>query len=198
RARVFREAQKAIAARENLMAIVSHDLRNPLATILMSAELLLRSVPNDRRRRDRKYAETVHRSAVRMDRLVRDLLDFATVEGGRLVIDPKAHSAKELVLEALEAQEHLALERSVRLELIEEAEDTAVLCDRERVQQVFANLLGNALKFTPRDGSITLRIGLKDGEVCFSVTDTGPGIPRHELPHIFERFWQARGTARLG
>jgi signal transduction histidine kinase/ActR/RegA family two-component response regulator len=198
RARLHQEAQKAIATRENLMAIVSHDLRNPLTTILMTAELLLRTVPNDRRRRDRKHAETIHRSAARMDRLVRDLLDFATVEGGRLVIEPKPHLAKALAQEALEAQEGLAMEKAVQLELVQTAEDALILCDRERIEQVFANLLGNALKFTPRGGRITLSIGRRDGDVCFAVTDRGPGIPRHELPHIFERFWQARGTARLG
>jgi signal transduction histidine kinase/CheY-like chemotaxis protein len=198
RARLFREAQKAIAARENLMAIVSHDLRNPLTTILMTTELLLRAVPNDRRRRDRKHAETVHRSAARMDRLVRDLLDFATVEGGRLVIDPKPHSSRDLTHEALQAQESQSLEKAVKLELVHPGEDALILCDRERIQQVFANLLGNALKFTPRGGTITLSVGRRDGDVCFTVSDTGPGIPRHELPHIFERFWQARGTARLG
>jgi CheY-like chemotaxis protein len=198
RSLLFREAQRAIAARENLMAIVSHDLRNPLTTILMTTELLLRTVPNDRRRRDRKHAETINRSAARMDRLVRDLLDFATVEGGRLVIDPKPHDARGLAMEALEAQERLALEKAVQLRLAEPVEDAVVLCDRERIQQVFANLLGNALKFTPYGGSITLAVGRRDGDACFSIADNGPGIPRHELPHIFERFWQARGTARLG
>jgi signal transduction histidine kinase/CheY-like chemotaxis protein len=198
RARLYREAQKAIAARENLMAIVSHDLRNPLTTILMTTELLLRTVPNDRRRRDRKHAETVHRSAARMDRLVRDLLDFATVEGGRLVIDARPHSARALAKEAIEEHERQALEKSVRLRFVEGSEDHVIRCDRERMQQVFSNLLGNALKFTRRGGTITLGIARQDGEVCFSVSDTGPGIPRHELPHIFERFWQSRGTARLG
>jgi signal transduction histidine kinase len=198
RSRLFREAQRAIAARENLMAIVSHDLRNPLTTILMTTELLLRKVPNDRRRRDRKHAETISRSASRMDRLIRDLLDFATVEGGRLVIDPRAYAASELVKEAIDAHESLALEKSVQLVLRAPSEEAFVLCDRERLQQVFSNLLGNALKFTPRGGAITLSVGRRDGEVCFSVADTGPGIPRHELPHIFERFWQSRRTPRTG
>jgi signal transduction histidine kinase/CheY-like chemotaxis protein len=198
RARLFREAQRAIAARENLMAIVSHDLRNPLTTILMTTELLLRTVPNDRRRRDRKHAETINRSAARMDRLVRDLLDFATVEGGRLVIDPRPHAALDLVQEAMAAHEQLALQKPVQLLLREPVDDAVVLCDRERLQQVFSNLLGNALKFTPRGGVITLSVGRRGGEVCFSVSDTGPGIPRHELPHIFERFWQSRRAPRAG
>jgi signal transduction histidine kinase len=198
RARLYREAQKAIAARENLMAIVSHDLRNPLTTILMTTELLLRTVPNDRRLRDRKHTETVHRSAARMDRLVRDLLDFATVEGGRLVIDARPHSARTLAREAIEEHERQAMEKSVRLRFVEGSEDHVIRCDRERMQQVFSNLLGNALKFTRRGGTITLGVARQDGDVCFSVSDTGPGIPRHDLPHIFERFWQSRGTARLG
>src|SRR4051812_35644860 len=116
-ARLYREAQKAIAARENFMAIVSHDLRNPLTTILMTTDLLLRTVPNDRRRRDRKHAETVQRSAVRMDRLIRDLLDFASVEDGRLVIDRKPHGAFDLAREAIEAQEGQAAAKGLTLSL---------------------------------------------------------------------------------
>lgn len=197
-ARLYREAQKAIVARENLMAIVSHDLRNPLTTVLMTTDLLLRTVPDDRRRRGRKHAETLQRAAVRMDRLIRDLLDFATVEGGRLIIDPKTHTTGELAMEALEYQERQAADKAVRLVLEGAANNLQIVCDRERLQQVFSNLLGNALKFTPRGGAVTLGIARRGGDVCFSVSDTGPGIPRHELPHIFERFWQARGTARLG
>jgi CheY-like chemotaxis protein len=180
------------------MAIVSHDLRNPLTTILMTTDLLLSAVPNDRRRRDRKHAETLRRSAVRMDRLVRDLLDFASVENGRLVIDRKPHGARELAQEAVDAQERQASAKALRLTLLAPPDDVQILCDRERIQQVFANLLGNALKFTPHGGSITISVEPREQEVIFTVADTGPGVARQELPHIFERFWQARGTARLG
>jgi signal transduction histidine kinase len=197
-ARLYREARKAIAARENFMAIVSHDLRNPLTTILMTTDLLLRDVPNDRRRRTRKHAETVQRSAARMDRLIRDLLDFASVEDGRLIIDRKPHAARDLAREAIDAQEGQAAAKGLRLTLHCPPGELAILCDRERLQQVFANLIDNAMKFTGTGGSIAVSVERRDDLVAFTIADTGPGIAQLELPHVFERFWQARGTARLG
>ena len=133
-----------------------------------------------------------------MNRLLEDLLDTASIEGGRLSVEKEAIDMGPLVAEALEALSPVAASKSLNLTNELPAELPAVLADTPRIQQVLANLLGNAIKFTPQAGTIIVRAEPSDGVVTFSVTDTGPGIPEENVPHLFERLWQAKHTASLG
>ncbi len=189
------QARRAIQEREDLLAVVSHDLRNPLSVILVSATLALRTGhPGDA---DRRAIEAIRRSALRMDRLIGDLLDASMIEAGRLSVETTIQPVEQMVREAVEALEAPAAQKRIRLEAIG-GSDLGVFCDRGRMLQVFANLIGNATKFTPEGGSITVRVEPRGPEVMFFVTDTGPGIPDDQLPRLFDRFWQAKRTARLG
>lgn len=194
-ARLYREARRATQARDDVLGIVAHDLRNPLNSILLQAGLL-RSREPEPERSARKPAEVIERAATRMNRLIQDLLDVTRMEAGRLSVEPARVSAHHVVADAVEAQKPLATSASIELRL-EAAPDLPELwADRDRLLQVFENLMGNALKFTKPGGRVTVGAIPKEGEVLFRVTDTGSGIAAEDLPHLFERFWQARKERR--
>ncbi|WP_437326525.1 sensor histidine kinase [Sorangium sp. So ce381] len=199
-ARLYRQAQRAIRTRDDFLAVVSHDLRNPLSSILAAAALLMRTLPvGEQGAQDRRRAEVILLAAQRMLRLIGDLLDVAAIESGRLSMEKRRHAASALVHDAIEMEQALAMQKHLVLESEPCAGDSLeVLCDRERVLQVFANLIGNAIKFTAEGGTITVRAEPHGDEALFAVTDTGPGIRPDELPHVFDRFWQVAETARLG
>jgi PAS domain S-box-containing protein len=195
--RLYRAAREAIGARDTVMGIVAHDLRNPLAAILLQASILRRrgSQPD---RRSTQPLELIERSARRMSRLIRDLLDVASIEAGTLAVECGRVTADHLIADA--ATVHRPLVSAASLELrLEVAKDLPeVWGDRERLQQVLENLIGNAVKFTAAGGRITLGAAAKDSTVLFWVSDTGAGIAAEHLPLVFERFWQARKDRRLG
>jgi PAS domain S-box-containing protein len=198
-AQLYDAAQMAIRAREDILAIVAHDLRNPLGSILLSADFLLSSSPTNERRRGRKQIEAIKRGATRMVRMINDLLDLSSIESGHLAIDRAENDVAELVDDVLEIFTPLGRQR--RIEMYGDCHScrgARVLCDRERVLQVFSNLVGNALKFTPEGGSIRLAASIMGSEAQFSVTDTGPGIGKAQLRHLFDRYWQAKETAKKG
>jgi PAS domain S-box-containing protein len=198
RKRVEKELEHAVAARDTVLGIVAHDLRNPLSTIIMQAELLERSEP-ELERRDQTPRLILTRSAERMNSLIQDLLDVAVLENGQLSVQRERVSAGDLAREAVESQTTLASSSGLELRLEVHPGVHDVLGDRKRLLQVFDNLIGNALKFTPKGGCITIEAAARAGEVVFSVADTGPGIARESLQHIFEPFWQAATRAgRLG
>jgi signal transduction histidine kinase len=197
-ARLFADAQRAIRSREELLAVVSHDLRNPLSSILTSTSLLARRAPQEDGARTRKHTEIITRSVERMDRLIGDLLDIASIEAGGLVIEPETNDAAALLHDAIEAHSGAAREKEQRLESSVDASVHLVRCDRERVLQVFANLIGNAIKFAPRATPIALSAQVVGDEVRFCVRDAGPGIAEAEVPHAFDRFYQVRKRARSG
>lgn len=195
-ARLFEEARSASQARDELLAIVSHDLRNPLSSIALGAERL-RSSPLDAKLV--KVGDVIYRASKRMERLVGDLVDFEQMKLKRLRIEKRVQPAAPLALEAVELHEAIAKEKSIRLEAdVPVVAD--VLCDRERVLQVFSNILGNAIKFTPEGQSVKVLGRRVDGTVRFSIVDSGPGLPPDQLTHVFERFWQGAGAkpASLG
>ena len=196
--RLVGEAQDALRAREDLLAIVSHDLRNPLGVVLASTALLLKAnLPPDKQERARRQVEAIQRAGNRMNRLIRDLLDFASIQAGRLSVSMRPQEVVAMVNEVLEVTEPLALAKSLRL-VADVAPGLAIRCDHDRVIQLFSNLVGNAVKFTPDGGTITVHAA-PDGEVVrFSVADTGPGIPADELPHVFDRYYQAQRKNRDG
>ncbi|WP_437631162.1 ATP-binding protein [Sorangium sp. So ce854] len=192
-ARLYRDAQRAIHLRDDALAIVSHDLRNPLSAVIAGAEALRRDATD----RVRNLAGTIQRAGRGMERLISDLLDAARLDDGHLAVESSACAARSLIADALEAFElqiaakELSLSSDVR-------GDAEALCDRARIGQVLSNLIGNAVKFTPRGGSIGVRVQADGGHVLFAVSDSGPGIPPEQIPHLFERFWQGTAAARQG
>jgi signal transduction histidine kinase len=195
-ARLYQETQLAIAARDEVLGIVAHDLRNPLNTISMSAGLLLEGVPEEEQRV--KQLQLVQRSVDRMDHLIQDLLDTARIEAGRLFIERKREEVAPLVAEIREAFQPAAEEKSLRLETEVPQGVPAVYGDHQRILQVLSNIVGNAIKFTPEGGLITIRAESTGIDVRFSVSDTGPGIPEGDVEHIFDRFWQAQRAKKAG
>jgi signal transduction histidine kinase len=191
-------AKRAIAAREQLVAVVSHDLKSPLSTISMTTSGLLHELPAQQTD-VRRALERIGRSADRMGRLIRDLLDLARLEGGRLSIAPRSQEVTALLTEVVELFRAQAAAKSLRLEPQKLAPEAEWACfDRERILQVLANLVGNAVKFTPAGGQITLEARRVGREVILSVRDTGPGISEDERDHVFDRYWQANETAQQG
>jgi signal transduction histidine kinase len=140
----------------------------------------------------------IQRAANRANRLISDLLDVARIQAGGLAVEPASVEVRSLMQEAVDSATPLATANQLTLQRVAEDDVTTVFSDRDRVLQVFANLIGNAIKFTPKGGEITLRAELAGGDVRFAVCDTGPGIPPEHLPHVFDRYWQAKSTAKLG
>jgi signal transduction histidine kinase len=189
-------AQAASAAREEVLRIVAHDLRNPLSTILMAADLIGEPSMTDESRA--KQASVVKRTGARMNRLIHDLLNVARMDTGRLTVEVTDLDPMQLIANAVEMMQPLAAEASISLVADVNEQLPRVKADAERIGQVFSNLIGNAIKFTPAGGTITLRADVADGRVWFSVTDTGSGIPPQQVEQVFGQFWQGRKTDRRG
>lgn len=188
------EQKRAIRTRDDILATVSHDLRNPLGNILLSAELL----QEEGLEKDPGLIDTIKRSANRMSMLIRDLLDIAAIDGGELSIHRRPAQIGPLVAEAAAQQQQLAKQKRLTVRLVATEPDVVVLCDQDRVLQVFGNLIGNALKFTPAGGTITVSHRLQEEEVALTVSDTGPGIPADQLPRVFDRFWRNQENVNAG
>lgn len=194
-ARLLREAREATQLREEVLAVVSHDLRNPLNAIVVGASVLEQKLAHDP---SRKTLETILRAATRMTHLLGSLLDIASLRAGRLAIDRAPHDLDALVAEAIQVAEPLATEKGIRVERSPILEGVVISCDRERLLQVFSNLLGNAIKFGRERDVVRVHADATDAEVRFTVEDTGPGISAEELPHLFEPYWSAARHASKG
>jgi signal transduction histidine kinase len=149
-------------------------------------------------RRSQKPMEVIERAAKRMNRLIQDLLDVALMEAGQLTIERAQLSAAGLVVEAMDMQRPLASSSSLELRVEVDPDVPDVSGDRDRLLQVFENLIGNAIKFTKTGGRITAGTASRDGEVVFWIADTGCGIASENLPRVFDRFWQATRTGHKG
>lgn len=190
----------AVASRDDFLAMASHDLRNMLGGIALSAELLMKiRCEEDARAAIGRDARRIQRFTGRMARLVGDLVDIVSIESGRLAVEPKPHDAVELVRETTDAFEPLVKAKGISLGIDVKAGSVMARYDHERILQVLTNLVGNALKFTPEGGRIHVLAEPLEGEVAFTVADSGPGIAPDKLTIIFDRFWQvADKTSRSG
>jgi signal transduction histidine kinase len=198
-ARLYRAAQKAIAARDEVLSIVAHDLRNPLNAVGLATAALRRTGPQDGSGRTaRKTAESIERCIDQANRLIEDLLDVTRIEKQGLHIERARVAPGELLADAAPLFTAAVSEASLELRTELPEALAPVLADRDRILQVFSNLLGNAVKFTPPGGRIRIGAERLDDEVRFSVADTGPGIAPMHLPRLFDRFWQERPTDRRG
>ncbi|RKH69786.1 PAS domain S-box protein [Corallococcus aberystwythensis] len=195
-ARLFERSRQASRMRDEVLRIVAHDLRAPLNVIQLSAGMLEKGLPAGNG--PRRHLDTLQKSVQRANRLIQDLLDVARMEGGALSVEREPLEVAPLAQEAVEQHRALAEAKSLRLVAHVPRDLPCVLADRERVLQILANLLGNAFKFTPEGGCITLRVQPEGGQVRFRVSDTGPGIPEEDLPRVFERFWQSGPKRKEG
>jgi signal transduction histidine kinase len=187
--RLYDEAQHAVALREQVLAIVSHDLRNPLGAIFMTAKTLLG------RGEAVTGAGRILRAAERMQRLIEDLLDFASIEAGTLAMSREAQAAAPLIDEALASIEAVVHAKRLRMTVVVEPGLPKLSGDRDRILQVLGNLIGNATKIVAPEGHITVSVEARNGELVFTVADDGPGISAADAEHLFERYWRS-GSAQ--
>jgi len=198
-ARLHEKAELANRRRQDVLAMVSHDLRSPLNAILFVAQSMMRTpAEEDRRKGDRHKAEIVRRCAERMDRMIQDLLDMSSIEAGHLSVDVRSTALAPVLKEAVEASIDAADAKRQRLEVRLPPESLVVACDGYRIIQVVSNLLSNAIKFTPAGGAISVTADPGPDGAVVRVTDTGPGIPESSVPHLFQRYWRAPQTTSKG
>lgn len=193
-ARLYREAQRATEARDQVLGVVSHDLRNPISAIAMCASALA-DTPADASETRESLLTTIKQSTEWMNRLIQDLLDVSSIEAGRLSLERDRETIPALLGDALRMFEIEAAQRHVQLTAESAADLPTINVDASRIVQVLGNLLRNALKFTPDGGRITVRASSSGREVVFAVSDTGPGIPAADQPFVFDRYWHARRSA---
>lgn len=190
-ARLYRAAQEATLARDEVMGIVAHDLRNPLTAIVFSGRALLTKDGGVDDDAGRSAVRSILLAAERMKRLVDDLVDVRRQETGALAIECARQAAADVAAEAVYALQPLLELAAVTFTARVQADLPDVVLDRERVIQVLSNLVGNAIKFTPAGGVVTLEVKRGDTGVIFCVRDTGRGIAPEDLPRVFDRFYQA-------
>jgi len=197
-ARLYKEAQKAVRLREDVLAIVSHDLKNPLGVIKGLNEVIGERLLENGERLSYEFTESIASSVRQMERLVGDLLDFAKIQSGTLSIQSSPQCMDDLIKESIENVRHHANKKQIRF-LVNSAQNIPLVdCDPDRIRQVLTNILGNAIKFSPDQSVIKLETVLKLSEIEVAVTDSGQGIPAENLPHLFDRYWQAKETSKLG
>ncbi|HTQ46089.1 MAG TPA: ATP-binding protein [Polyangiaceae bacterium] len=191
--RQIARASQAIGVRDDVVAVLSHDLRSPLSVIELGVRLLrkgLGDAPALHVELDR-----IERARGRMTTLVSDLLDLATIEAGRFHVKPTPCRARAVVDDAVALSRPLAEERGVRVDRAE-VQDVPLLADRERLLQVLENLICNAIKFAAEGGTVRVSAARNDGFTRFEVHDEGPGIPPEQLAHLFDRYWRAPSARR--
>jgi signal transduction histidine kinase len=192
---LYGDARRATEVRDDVLSIVSHDLRNPLGTIAVSTEQLLREPANPDR--VQRSAERIKRNVERMKRLINDLLEVGRVDAGLVSIAVERVAAGSLVSESIAAFDTALAERAVRVE-VAGMPDADLLCDRGRMLQVLQNLIGNAVKFSPDAGVVAIHGARDSGFYEVSVEDHGQGMTPEQTTHVFERYWQAPETKQQG
>jgi PAS domain S-box-containing protein len=198
-ARLYEQAERVAQAREELLRLVSHDLRNPLGSVLLSLKSALVTLGSEEDLgRTKSALEMAERNALTMARLVDDLMEREFVQTGKLSLEVAPHDVQSLLREATSLVEPSARAKAIKLRIEADSVKGAVVpCDRHRILQVLGNLLDNAIKFSPREGRVAIAANPEPGVIRFEVTDEGPGIEPVHLPHVFDQMWQAkRGTQR--
>lgn len=194
--RAIQRATAAARARDEILAVVSHDLRGPLHAISLATEALRDEVKGPGSR----YLGAIERASMRAERLIADLLEAATIENGGLTLNRGAIDAGALLRQAAADHELLVKDAGSKINAQIPDEPVVVSADRDRVLQVLGNLIGNSLKHA-KGASIDLVVERREQDALIAVRDHGPGIAPQELPHVFDRYWsgrQKRGGAGLG
>ncbi len=189
-------AERAAQLRDEVLGVVSHDLRNPLSVISMCASGLNSDARLDHAQ-VRELSQTIQDAASWMQRLIRDLLDVANIDSGKLSLERKPVDLVITIMKAADLFEHLAREKFIKI-LVDLPDHMSLAhADSDRIIQVLSNLMGNALKFTKVAGTVTIRAVESGSEVTVSIADSGSGIPEDDVPHIFDRFWHARRASSV-
>jgi signal transduction histidine kinase len=196
-ARLHDAVRASLRARDEMVGVVSHDLRNPVAAVKMLSRTLLRTPDNDGAQAHEKL-ELIAQAAEQMDALIRDLLDVNRLDTGKLSISASPVDPSSLLAESLQTLRPLVDERGIALDLQIETALPKVMADRERVQQILSNLVGNAIKFSPGGSKIAVTARRDPEGVVISVLDNGRGITPEQLPRVFDRYWQSSRTDRQG
>lgn len=196
-AALYQSATSATQTRDEVMSVVSHDLRNPLSAITMCASVMRNDSSMSAKERG-ELVDAIMQSAQMMGRLIRDLLDVSTIESGHLRVDTASHAAAPLATQAIEMFRQAADDANLSIRLMMSPVLRPIEVDETRFVQVLANLLDNAVKFTASGGSITVYGEEQDGRAMFTVRDTGSGIPPTQLPNVFNRHWHDKRTSRRG
>jgi signal transduction histidine kinase len=196
-ARLFLEAQRAIRTREDVLAIVSHDLKNPLATIELAVNLL-RGFESIDANQVKEFINKVQRSADHMEVLIADLLDLARIQSGTFAVVVSADSLSHVIMPVIDRMRALAEAKQQTIEVDIPSSLPSVAIDLHRIGQVVSNLVSNAIKFTPQEGTIRVSARQRDGKIVVFVADTGPGIPQEYLSKIFDWFWRTPETKQKG
>jgi two-component system sensor histidine kinase/response regulator len=189
-------AKRAVQDRDDLLSIVTHDLRSPLNAIRIASDELADPELDPEERK--VMVGAVQRSLRRADRLIEDLLDVSRIEAGRITLTRTRIGARELLEQAVNDHALQSREAGLELRLAVDANAGLVFADRERVLQVLGNLIANALRYARDSGTLILAVEDHGEFASFSVTDRGPGIPAEQLPYVFNRFFQARHHRRAG
>ncbi|HZA13862.1 MAG TPA: HAMP domain-containing sensor histidine kinase [Myxococcaceae bacterium] len=202
-AATFQEMARAVSesrrARDEVLAVVSHDLKNPLSSIATSAGLLRRSSPEGGAGDPvRRHAALIEASASKMNALIADLLDVASLESGKLALSPEPLEPCAISDEVVDVLHALAVEKEIELRCDVPKTLPRIWVDRKRAYQVLSNVVGNAVKYTPGGGSVSLTAAEKGNFVQFAVRDTGPGIQEDHLARIFEQYWKRGPSGGTG
>lgn len=198
-ARLYDLVNSGIQARDDMIGIVSHDLRNPVNAVKMLTGVMLdRQGEEPLTTEIGNYASVIRQAAEQMDELIQDLLDVTRLEAGRLTVNVKSENTEEMLGDALRTLAPVAAEKKLTLRLKAPDDLPQVLADAERFGQAISNLVGNAVKFSQPGGEIIVRVVVLDLELLFSVSDKGQGMTAEQLSHSFDRFWQSSRTDRQG
>jgi PAS domain S-box-containing protein len=196
-ARLHDAVRASLRARDEMVGVVSHDLRNPVAAVKMLSRTLLSAPANDGARAQESI-ELISQAAEQMDALIRDLLDVNRMDAGKLVVSPLSVDPSTLLTDSLQTLRPLVAEKGIALDLQIETPLPKVMADPDRIQQTLSNLVGNAIKFSPAGSKIVVVARREAGGVVISVVDNGKGIAPEQLPRVFDRNWQSSRTDRQG
>lgn len=203
-ARLYQESRRAVRERDDMLAIVSHDLRNPVNAIVMLTGAVLRRDLHeaepalDETLVTREEVESIRAAARQADGLIQDLQDVSRISAGRLRVDRRRLAPAELLKESADIFEPVMVDSALRF--VRDFTDSlpTILADAQRLQQVLSNLIGNAVRFTPHGGEIVLSARVEEDMIRVGVKDTGPGVAPDDVPRLFERYWQAPRLLRAG
>lgn len=195
---LYQQSQVATQIRDEVLSIVAHDLRNPLNVISMSTQVMMKHFTEEEKQKAQRFIDKISSSVERANHLINDLLDAAKMQSRQFVVNPEPVDTIQLLEKIIECNFPIAEQKGIVIETYFDKNLPAINADQERIYQIFSNLIGNAIKFTPDKGKILIQASLDQQMVKFCIIDTGIGIQEEDIPHLFEPFWQARNDSKTG